>query len=79
MLVSAVQQSESAICMYIYIYIYLLPLDPASHPSKTVTEHQAEFPVLHSNFLLAIYFTHSKHSKLVSSDIGLFNTVITYL
>ena len=59
-LVSAVEQSESAIC--IHISPYPLPLEPSSHtsipPLKVITEHQAEHPVLYSSFPLAIYLTH---------------------
>ena len=49
--------------IYKYIYVYIpslssLPLlPPLPHPSKVVTEHQAEIPVLYSRFPLAIYFT----------------------
>ena len=50
------------ICIYIYIFFFLpllleSPCHPLSQPSRS-SKHQAEFPVLHSNFLLASYFTH---------------------
>ena len=58
-LVSTVQQSESAIC--IHIPPYPLPLDPPSRPPYPIplgrTKHQADLPVLCSSFPLAIYFT----------------------
>ena len=58
-LVSALQQSESAIC--IHISPYLLPLASPSHlpipPLYVVTQHQADLPVLCGCFPLAIYFT----------------------
>ena len=47
-------------------YIYPLPpelaLKPLSHPSQVVTEHQAELPVLYSNFPPTIYFTNGNVS-----------------
>ena len=58
-LVSAVQQSESAIC--IHLSPYPLPLASSSHPPyptpQVVTKHRADLPVLCSCFPLAIYFT----------------------
>ena len=47
------------------LYIGPLPLEPPSHlqPHCTlyvVTEHLVEFPVLYSNFPLAIYFTYGQ-------------------
>ena len=49
----------------LYIYIHSLTLEPPlpttpSQDSKlaVVTEHHAEFPMLHNSFQLAIYFTH---------------------
>ena len=57
MLVSAVQQNESAVCN-----LYPLPLGPPSHPPHptpvVLTKHQADLPVLYSSFPLAICFTH---------------------
>ena len=49
--VSAIQQRESAII----IYIYLLPLELPSPlpPLQVVTKRQAGLPVLHSSFLSA--------------------------
>ena len=51
-------------------YIYPLPpelaLKPLSHPSQVVTEHQAELPVLYSNFPPTIYFTNGNVS--ISAD-----------
>ena len=55
MLVSALQQLESAMCMCVYIP---LPLEHHSPTLYVITEHQAEFPVLYSSFLLVIYFTY---------------------
>ena len=47
--------------MYTYIPSLLgLPCIPPSHPYKVITEHWAEFPVLYSSFLIAIYFTHGR-------------------
>ena len=52
-----------------------LPHEPPSpHPNPTlevIAEHQAELPVLYSNFILAIYFTYGSmymsmlHSQFV--------------
>ena len=55
MLVSAVQQSESAICTYIASLLRFLP-PPSISPLQVITEHWAELPVLCSSFPLAIYF-----------------------
>ena len=50
-LVSAVQQSESAICIHISPLFWF--------PSHSVTtENWVEFPVLYSRFSLVIYFIH---------------------
>ena len=49
MLVSAIQQSDSAICINIS-----LPLEPSSHPSRS----PQSIPELYSSSSLAIYFTH---------------------
>ena len=60
MLVSAVQLSESAVC--IHISPYPLPLvSPSvppslSHPLYVITKHWADLPVLCGCFPLAIYF-----------------------
>ena len=60
MLVSAVQQCESAVCIDIYIpsLLNLLPKPLPIPPLYVITEHQAELPVLHGGFPLAIYFIH---------------------
>ena len=58
-LVSSVQQSESAIYIYIYIYTYLF--FKISVPLVTI-EHQVEFPVLYSSLSLSIYFIHVNSS-----------------
>ena len=55
MLVSAVKQSESAICTYIASLLRFLPR-PSISPLQVITEHWAELPVLCSSFPLAIYF-----------------------
>ena len=52
------------------LYIGPLPLEPPSHlqPHCTlyvVTEHLVEFPVLYSNFPLAIYFTYGNVQVLI--------------
>ena len=52
-LVSAVQWSESAICIHISLPSWTSPAPPL-----VITEHRAEFPVLHSSFPLAVCFTH---------------------
>ena len=46
--------------MYTYTPFFLsLPPPPTpSHPSRFITEHQAELPVLYSSFPLTIYFAH---------------------
>ena len=58
-LVSAVQQSESVIC--IHISPYLLPLASPAHPPYPTPlggrKHRADLPVLCGCFPLAIYFT----------------------
>ena len=61
MLVSAVQWSESAICIHISPPSWTSP--PHTHPGlippiQVIKEHRAELPVLYSRFPLAIYFTH---------------------
>ena len=50
-LVSAVLQSESALC------IHISPLPSISFPFRLL--QSIEFPVLHSRFSLVIYFIHS--------------------
>ena len=65
-LISAVQQSESAI----HAYSHPLPLEPPCippHPCptlKVITEHLAELRVLPSSFPLAVYFTHGSVASL---------------
>ena len=58
-LASAVQQSESAIC--ILISPYTLPLACPSHPPyptlQVIAKHRADLPVRCSCFPLAVYFT----------------------
>ena len=58
LLVSALQQPESALT----VYIYPLPCEQLSlllsHSSRVLTEAQAGLPVLYSNFPPIIYFTH---------------------
>ena len=57
MLVSAVQQHESVISIHISppSRAFLpLPIPPL----QVVTEYQAKFPLLYSNFPLTVYFTH---------------------
>ena len=61
MLVSAVQQLESVIITHTHTSpLSLEPLSPSTcfAPLQVITEHQAEFPVLHRSFPLAICFTH---------------------
>ena len=46
---------------YVNYTPFLLSLPPPPtppHPSRFITEHQAELPVLYSSFPLTIYFTH---------------------
>ena len=58
-LVSAVQWSESAICIDIFPPSWTsFLLHSPSHPSRSSKKHWAELPVLYSRFPLAIYFTH---------------------
>ena len=58
MLVSAVQQHESSICVCVYIYIS--PLSWASLPSPIPPlEVITGLPVLYSNFSPTIHFTHN--------------------
>ena len=58
-LVSAAQQSESAICVHISPPSQAsLPPVPASSHSSRSSEQGVELFVLYSSFLLAIYFTH---------------------
>ena len=57
-LVSAAQQSESAICVHISPPSRAsLPPVPASSHSSRSSEQGVELFVLYSSFLLAIYFT----------------------
>ena len=58
-LVSAIQQCESAISIHVS-----LPLEHPLHPHHilpllVVTEHQVELTALYSHFQLAIFFTYS--------------------
>ena len=70
MLVSAVQQNESAPCIHIYLPFWTsLPLIPHPWPIQVTTEHQAELPALDSSFLLAICFTHGSVHMSVSQFI----------
>ena len=57
-LVSAVEQSESAICIYISPLSWASLPHPLIPPLQVITEHRAELPVLYSSFPLAIYVTH---------------------
>ena len=61
-LVSAVQQHESALISSKYSHIPSLLILPPTSPShstpKVIKEHWAELPVLNSSFPLASYFTH---------------------
>ena len=59
-LVSAVQQSESAICIHISppSWTSLPPHTPPIPPTQVKTEHGAELPALYSRLPLAICFTH---------------------
>ena len=63
LLVSAVQQCESTMCMYVYIYVYIyikhLPQEPPSHPLLGHQQAPSWATLLHSRFPLAISFTHS--------------------
>ena len=59
LLVSAVQQCESAICIHILPPSWSsLPPTPHISPFYVITEHWVELLVLHSSFPLAIYCTH---------------------
>ena len=57
MLVSAVQQCESATCTHTSPPSWA-SLPPSVPPLWGITEHQAELPALHGRFPLAVYFTH---------------------
>ena len=61
MLVSAVQL-ESVIITHTHTHTYSpllnLYLLPTCFPPQVIPEHQAEFPVLHSSFPLAVCLTH---------------------
>ena len=63
MLVSAVQQSESAICFYIS------PLFWNSFPFRSTLPHWVEFPVLYSRFSLVICFIHSINKCIYPSSL----------
>ena len=59
-LVSAVQQSESSIYIYIYPHIpSILSLPPTLPipPLYVITKHRVDLPVLCSSFPIAIHFT----------------------
>ena len=56
-LVSAVQQCESATCTHTSPPSWA-SLPPSVPPLWGITEHQAELPALHGRFPLAVYFTH---------------------
>ena len=59
MLVSAIQQHESTICVHTSFPSHLsLPPAAPIPPVRVVTEHLVEFPVLYRSFLLAVCFTH---------------------
>ena len=66
-LVSAVQQSEVALCVQVSPLLRLPP-SPAPHASRSFTEHHAELPVLHRNFLPAIYFIYGSVSAACHPD-----------
>ena len=59
-LVSAVQQGESAICIHVYMSPFLDFL-----PIWVTTEHWVEFPVLYNQFSL-IYFIHGGWASLIA-------------
>ena len=58
-LVSAVQQSESAVCIHPCPPSWT-SVNPATH-LFCLSEHQAELPVLYSTFPLALCFIHGLH------------------
>ena len=75
--VSAVQQCESVIGIHVSPP-FRASLPPYPIPTlQVITEHQAEFPVLYSCFLLAIYFTNAymciSHAQLLQSHPTLCN------
>ena len=51
MSVSAIQHSESVLFIYMNTYIPSLPLP---HRTLSITEHQAELPVLHSSLHMVV-------------------------
>ena len=67
-LVSAIQQDESAIIIHISPPSWAsLPLPTASHLPQVITECQAGLPILYNNFSPAIHFTHDSVSMLMES------------
>ena len=58
-LVSSVQQNESI------IHIHVSTLLESFFPVYVITEHWVEFPVLHSRFLLLIYFIYNSVCILI--------------
>ena len=80
LLVSTVQQNESAICVCIYIcicmcvciYIYMyIPSFFNFLSIQITTDHWVQFPVLHSRFSLVIYFIHSVNTVYISIPISI--------
>ena len=65
-LVSTVQQSESA------IRIHISPLFSDFLPIQVTTEHSVEFPELYSRFSLVTYFIHSINNVYMSIPISQF-------
>ena len=56
-LVSAIEQSRSALCIHIPSLLSLLAIPPSSHPLGR-RQAPAEFPVLYSSFPGAVCFPH---------------------
>ena len=69
LLVSALQQPESALT----VYIYPVPCEQISlllsHSSRVLTEAQAGLPVLYSNFPPVIHFTHMCAHSVMSDSV----------
>ena len=80
MLVSAAQQSESAVCIHISPLLDFLPI-------KVTTEHRGELSVLYTRFSLVTYFipssvyidfTFTSHFHALEKEMATHSTVLAW-
>ena len=73
MLISAVEQSDSVICIYIYTHTHSFSY---SFPLWFITGYRIEFPVLYSRTLLFIHSIHNSLCYLIFYLLLVWNSLI---